>query len=139
LKPLYFWLTLGYCALIFWLSSQTDPPQPEITFPLKDKLSHILLYGVLAAIVSLGLQRADRPHTPRRVFWWPVIFVFAFGTFDEFHQLSVPGRFFDPGDVVANTLGALMASFVLIRWYRFENRKHLTGKPTEELAHATED
>lgn len=139
MKPLFFWLAAGYCALIFWLSSQVDPPQPEFTFPLKDKVSHIVLYGVLAAIISVGMWKARTPHSLSRIFWVPVIFVFAFGLTDEFHQLTVPGRFFDPFDVVANVVGAVLASLVLHRVYLFEAKYRAASPSVEEAVYAEKD
>lgn len=136
---MYFFLALGYCALIFWLSHQPDPPQPQIEFPLKDKVSHIVLYGVLAAILSVGMWQHRKPHPRRRLFWAPVIFVFAFGTFDEFHQWTVPGRFFDPFDVVANTVGGFLASLVLTYLYSWHAARQRGAVASSEAAYAPED
>lgn len=105
-----------YCAFIFWMSSQPDPPVPQQLFPGFDKLEHIGAYGVMDALVLFGMKKSPRPHTLARLLWVPLLFTIAFGFTDEFHQHFVPHRNVDPEDIVADTVGAALAQAVLLRY-----------------------
>lgn len=109
----YIALTIAYCAGIFWLSSSASPVDPTPLFPGQDKLAHILVYGGLAALVSTGIRRSGTPASFRKQFWAPALFATAYGIFDEFHQLFVPHRFCELGDMLSNATGALLIQFAL--------------------------
>ncbi|HNR35302.1 MAG TPA: VanZ family protein [Candidatus Hydrogenedentes bacterium] len=106
-------LTIVYCAGIFWLSSGASPVDPTPLFPGQDKLVHIAVYGGLAALVSTGIRRSGKPASFAKQFWAPALFATAYGIFDEFHQLFVPHRFCEAGDMLANAAGALLIQFAL--------------------------
>ena len=108
-------LTLSYCSLIFWLSSQPDPPVVSGLFPHFDKVQHVIAFGLLTALVATGMLRSAWRHPPARLFWVPLLFTVGFGLVDEVHQHFVPGRHVDPLDIVANSAGALLAQAVLLR------------------------
>lgn len=112
----YFYpLVFAYCAFLFWLSSMPQPPEPDITIPGKDKIAHIVLYGILTTIVSIGMHLNKTPHPSRRHFWLPILFASLYGLTDELHQAYIPMRNFDPLDLVADTFGAFVAQWVLFR------------------------
>jgi len=113
LKIRYMLLVLLYCAGIFWLSAQPQPPQPTLTFPGADKVYHALLFGGLGAVVSIGLRWSPPQKKPPLQFWAPVAFAAVFGGIDETHQLFVPDRAFDPLDLVADAAGPLLLQLVL--------------------------
>lgn len=110
--------TIVYCAMIFFESSRAIPFQVDQQLPGLDKVVHAGMYGVLAAIVSIGMRRSGAAHSNRRQFWWPILFALLYGISDEAHQHFVPGRSLDPWDVLANTAGAVLAQYVLFtrRW-----------------------
>jgi VanZ family protein len=112
----YYLLTGAYCTLIFWLSSQPDPPVMEPLFPQFDKIEHMIAFGVMDALVLMGMWNNTRKHSLARLLWWPVLFTVAFGLSDELHQHFVPGRHVDPLDIVANAIGAILAQAVLLRF-----------------------
>lgn len=109
---------LVYCGLIFLESSRAVPYQLDQAIPGMDKVVHAAMYGVLAGIVSMGMRRSQRSHTARAQFLLPVLFALLYGISDEIHQWFVPGRNFDPWDVVANTAGAVLVQYYLVvrRW-----------------------
>lgn len=113
----YIALTL-YCAFIFWASSRSDLPEPEMKFPGRDKVAHLVVYGVMAAIITVGLYNHKRVHTALRQWSIPILFVLIYGVSDEIHQLFVPNRNFDLLDIVANTAGAVLVQlfFCGYRW-----------------------
>ncbi len=122
LKIRYMLIIASYCAAIFWLSHQSDPPIPQkeaFSFPGADKLAHTILYAGLALVVSVGLYRSNETLTPRTQWFAPVIFAILYGLSDEIHQLYVPQREFEWLDLLADGTGATIAQYGLyIRWLR---------------------
>ncbi len=116
----YLLLTAAYCAGIFWISAQPDPPINVNEFPGEDKLLHAAAYGGLALIVSVGLRRSQNNIAPALQFWVPLLFAALYGVSDEIHQNFVPGRHCDVGDILADAGGALILQWLLCYriWFR---------------------
>ncbi len=76
-----------------------------------DKAAHFGLFGLLAMLVV-------RNGFPSRRAWIAVALVSLFGLTDEWHQSFTPGRFMEVADWVADTLGAIVAVVVYVRWPR---------------------
>lgn len=128
MKPRYYAAIAAYCSLIFWLSNQPHPPQPEIGFPHMDKVAHIILFGGLAGLVSLGLHRSGKRYTPSIYHIAPVLVVLGYGIFDECHQYFVPPRTPDVFDIMADVTGAILAQEILRAWFRRRPEKHLAQR-----------
>jgi len=112
----YAFLTVLYCAALFWLSSTANPIRFEPAFAGEDKLVHAGLYAGLAFLVSLGMyRRYPRPNRSMQ-FWAPVVFASLYGVSDEFHQRFVPSRTSDIWDICADAAGSLLMQVVLCRW-----------------------
>jgi len=95
---------------IFFLSEQSELPQPPIVFPGLDKLEHAAAFGILGALAYLALgvrRRGGRPDI--RPMLAAVVIVTLYAVSDELHQSYVPGR--DPSfyDVLADMGGAVLA------------------------------
>ncbi len=67
---------------------------------------HIPLFGGLAWLWSwaLGNWTSNRSL----LFVLPVVITSAYGVFDEWHQLNVPGRYFSLTDIAFNITGAFL-------------------------------
>ena len=115
MKFRYLLLTGAYCAFLFWLSHQSEPPRPEVEIPFADKAVHFVLFGGLAALVSTGMQRSGRGGTPAH-FAVPVLFAVLYGVSDEVHQAFIPLRQPDLWDLAADTAGALAVQAALWRY-----------------------
>jgi len=122
---------LAGMAGIFFLSEQSEPPQPPFTFPGLDKLEHALAFGILGALAYLALgvrRRVGRPDLRPMIL--AVLIVTLYAVFDELHQARVPGR--DPSfyDGLADAGGAVLA--VTLVWKLFRRalrRRGVIGKP----------
>ena len=106
-------------AAVFWLSSLTDVPGARYFW---DKLLHMVGYaglGVLALRAFHGGFGRLRPAPTM----FAGIAIILWGASDEFHQSFVPGRDATVWDLVADSLGFVLAVLLLlaIRRYR-ENR-----------------
>ena len=101
---IYLILSAIYMGLIFYLSSY--PMEMKVpTFSGWDKVVHAVVYGILAAMVYLGLQEMEvgGPYLILVAFG----ISFFYGIFNEIHQYFVPWREADVLDVMANGIGAL--------------------------------
>ncbi len=94
-----------YAALVFWLSSQSQPlpflPTEIWSF---DKLLHAGEYAVLGVLVARALAAGGL--SPARAFLWALLLASLYGASDELHQSFVPNRSCDPRDWAADTAGA---------------------------------
>ena len=77
-----------------------------------DKLLHVALYGGLAVIVAMALQRPGRPLSWKMALLAAFISV-AYSALEEYHQTFIPGRVACTADLTANTVGAFLGA----GWY----------------------
>ncbi|GAB4342106.1 MAG: hypothetical protein Kow0099_19380 [Candidatus Abyssubacteria bacterium] len=119
--------TVAYCAFIFYLSSVSSFPD-IISFEASDKVAHFLLFGVLGAIVSEGLWRAEYRYSALLLLAIPTLFSIVYGLSDEAHQLFVAERTFALGDMAADGLGAACAAAMLLVIHRSIERQGQNGK-----------
>jgi VanZ family protein len=100
--------TLGYCLVIWWLSSRSHVPKLGVDIPNLDKFVHAVLYAGLAATVYRGLRNAGSPPSRNMLLYAPLAFVAAYGIIDELHQSFVPLRTCSFADLVADVTGATL-------------------------------
>jgi VanZ family protein len=107
---------------IYWLSSIPGEADPEGTLlsgiilwtpPAVQNLAHIPLFGVLAWLWYRSLN-AWMKNT-RLLLSSAFLLATGFGILDEWHQLSVPGRYASLTDIALNTLGAAFAVWLVSR------------------------
>ena len=115
-RPYYLAIIL-YCMFIFWMSHQSHPPGSQINFEGADKMAHFMVYGILAALVSVGLHRAPEPCSIRVRIVAPILFASLYGVSDEIHQIFTPGRTFSFLDMLADALGASVAQGLCFYWF----------------------
>jgi VanZ family protein len=109
---------LAWMALIFFLSSQEGVPQPwGLKTFLMPIIAHLVLYGILAILLLLALQRDGK--LTRAVIVSAVVGAALYGVTDEFHQSFVPGRDASVFDLIVNTIGATVA---VVLWIRLRRR-----------------
>ena len=105
-KAVIFWfITIGYMSLIFYLSSQ-NYHLPELPTN-SDKLIHAFIYFPLAFLFYLSLRKCG---IKKYIFAAAFILAGIYGITDEFHQSFVPGRDASLGDAAADFAGALLGS-----------------------------
>jgi VanZ family protein len=100
-------------ALIFFLSSQPQPPLPS---QLSDKQGHSLGYLGLAVTVSRALAGGLAAGVSARsaVAAWAI--ASGYGATDEWHQSFVDGRSADVRDWFADATGALLGAGACWAW-----------------------
>lgn len=110
----WYWLPVAaYAALIFYLSSQVYPEEyvPSLLADLGDKALHAIEYGVLGILCYRAFRHAAGAWTTRYAVLLAVLASAGYAVTDEVHQAFVPLREADELDVVADTIGAFIASF----------------------------
>lgn len=126
----YITATTLYCAFIFLLSSSSKAGTFDwpFTFEGLDKICHMLLYGGLAAVISVGLHRSPKPASLWFQGFFPIVFATLYGVTDEIHQLFVPMREFDLLDIMADLAGAAAVQTILCYfWWRGSSRREASG------------
>jgi hypothetical protein len=111
----WYWVpTIGYCLLIFVLSSISNDVYMPSPFGV-DKVVHFVEYGVLGFLLARLITNAQSGFS--RVFLLCLVVILAtlYGISDEVHQAFVPGRNASPWDVAADGLGGLMGAVIYKR------------------------
>ena len=106
---------LALMALIFLTSSIPATEQhPDLLVPtllawvpptLQNAL-HVPVYALLAMLIGRALRIWTLPPTAAKIL--VLTSATAFGIFDEWHQLSVPGRYATATDAALNAAGAAL-------------------------------
>ena len=106
------WALPGWGLLVFVAAGSVLPGAVITGFPSADKIVHMLSYFLLMIWFS-GLYSRQRHVVIALIF-------ITFGVLLEFLQTQLPYRFFDPLDLVANTvgvaLGLLLSLTLLAGW-----------------------
>ena len=91
-------------------SSRPGHALPDMSFRFADKLVHAAAFAVLGGLWAwaLGVKRAALLVS--------IAICVAFGIADELHQSTVPGRFPDVFDGIADTVGAVLGVASMRVW-----------------------
>ena len=114
------WLpACAYTALIWWLSAHTLHFQLIDHFPLRDKGVHFLEYALLGLLMAHAVRVSWPAQRLRYLasFWVTC----GLGLVDELHQVYVPGRTGDAKDLMADAIGAALATVLYAAWARRRN------------------
>jgi VanZ family protein len=99
-------------GLAAWLFVGADAStQPQWIREPFDKLVHFAYFATIAALLAhaCGLKRL----------WLPLVLVPLIGALDEWHQMSVPGRYGSVWDWSADLAGSLIAIYGYRRWFPY--------------------
>ncbi len=103
-------------GLIYYLSAQPSLGVEEWLFA-QDKVAHAMVFGILSVLFLASMRQSTEVY-PLWQLWIAVGLTAMYGVFDEWHQAFVPGRSPDAWDVVADTIGALVAVALMYRLAR---------------------
>jgi VanZ family protein len=110
-------LAVLWTGTIFWASSRATPfPSLPPSLLSHDKLLHALAFAVLSALLVGAFARGAARVA--RTLAVAALLATVYGATDEWHQLHVPGRDAELGDLVADAVGAVagaLAAGVLLR------------------------
>lgn len=112
---LWYWAPIiVYGLLIYVGSSMSSLPDVAGRFP--DKLEHFCEYAVLGILLARALAGRRWLSITFPYVAAAVLLAALYGISDEYHQLFVPGRDFDPRDMLADALGASASTGALWAW-----------------------
>lgn len=104
-------IVAAWMGLIFFFSTLPEATTPG-RYILPDKIAHAGEYFILALLILVALSRTTRVGFATSL-WIILAWVGIYGLSDEIHQLYVPTRHFEVGDLVADVCGAVALFFIL--------------------------
>ena len=121
---LRYWLPLiAWCAIIFWQSCFATPPVLP-SWPLQDKMAHVGIYGVLAALWIRAFNTLEAWSSRRRLLLITgAVLSTLYGLSDEWHQSFVPARTADAFDLLADFIGSLIGSWIYLHFFVFRAKR----------------
>lgn len=108
------WLVIGYMmiAIVVYLSLTSDPLQVDMGLPYEDKLFHMLAYFSMMFWFMLIY------HARRQQYGWAIFFI-SMGLLMEYIQGFNSARYSEFGDMIANTVGVMLALGLSVTQARF--------------------
>jgi VanZ family protein len=111
-RAINLWFPVIMCmSIIFYASCLTGKDIPSL-FPHEDVLFHGAIYAILALFFYRALKNTNPRLIRLQLFVFTVIFGFAYGSSDEFHQLFTPGRSCSGFDLIVDTIGSCIGGFI---------------------------
>lgn len=121
-------LFFGYWFVLFLATTIPSKSLPGTM--TSDKTNHYAAYFILT-ILSYNFFIVQNKIKIAKKF--PLlnaaIFGLIYGILDELHQIPIPGRFYEPLDILANSLGVTTAILIIFLYTLIKNRNK---KDTEE-------
>ena len=97
---------------IFILTSLPSKSLPVVSFD--DKVKHFIAYLVLSVLLTLSLWALPRFNRLKTGFIkYSFIIAIFYSTFDEIHQIFIPGRYAEIWDWIANLFGIILGIFLI--------------------------
>ncbi len=109
----YWFPTIGYCLVIFILSSISKSAYIPTSFGF-DKAVHFVEYGILGFLLARSILGFQSSLSSKLLISLAVVLAIAYGISDEVHQTFVPGRNASPWDVLADGLGGLTGALLYV-------------------------
>jgi VanZ family protein len=111
---MHYWLpVLVYVTIIITVSGQPNL-NPPIQLPLGDKAYHFMEYLVLGLLVARAMRASLGYTRPAMAALLALSLGIVVGTGDEFWQSFIPGRESSGLDLVADTIGLIVAQIVVL-------------------------
>lgn len=105
--------------VLLCMPGSTIPSLGSFSFEYLDKVVHFILFGALVFFWSYYLVNVRGVHALRQLIIWITLAAIILGICLEFVQFYfIPNRDFDPRDIVANSLGAVVIAGAFMIWTR---------------------
>ena len=92
---------------IFYFSSISNDPVPQINLPIKSVMYHFTIFLLLAIFLIGSLKNPKIKNLISLI-----LIALFYAAIDEIHQLFVPGRVASINDFIIDTLGILTANIL---------------------------
>ena len=110
----WYWVpVIMYAGTIFILSSLPHPEEfaPSLFKLVSDKVLHMIEYGILGILCYRAFRHAAGPIGEQYAIGFAILAASLYGVSDEVHQAFVPSRTSSGWDVLADSVGAVLASW----------------------------
>ena len=94
------WLFIGYVLVLIVILSSIDP-SPTLGLPINDKIAHFVAYGGLMGWFSQIYQIQKQ-----RIIVAALLILLGMSM--EFYQSTIPGRYYEFADMIANSGGVFL-------------------------------
>ena len=94
----------------------------EFALVIVRKGAHLTEYMILCLLIYNVLS--DYIEKNKRIYIYSVIGVFLYACSDEFHQIFVPGRAGRFTDVLIDTSGGIIGTFIVMIYYKLKSKKN---------------
>jgi len=112
-----YWPALFWMLIITYLSVNPGVPLPRLQLISSDKIGHAAAYAVLAGWLIWGLARAQKRNANKQELLIIGCISAGYGALMEWVQGTFfPHRFFEFDDMLANTVGVLLAILGYVWW-----------------------
>jgi len=127
IKKIFFmnrWLlVISYAILIFVLTSVSSLSYPKFGFDPVDKIYHFLVYAVFSYLLFLALSQKENRFFKGNPHFFSILLGGAHALGSELYQISVPGRYCDFFDFLADFIGVVSVQFFLFVIQRSRKQK----------------
>lgn len=107
---------LIWALIILILSTMPSVQLPE-SFISPDKFAHAFIYGILVILILHGLKKSD--ILTKKNIWLTILISASYGCLMEIIQYAFfPGRFFEMGDNLANTIGCFLGWLIFDKFVK---------------------
>lgn len=115
-----------YWCFLFIMTTIPVETIPKI-FDTQDKFEHFIAYFILSVLMTLSFSLQTRFHIIRRnAVLVSISAIIVYASFDEIHQLLIPGRYCDIYDWLFDIVGGI--SGILIISYYLKRQDPVTKK-----------
>jgi len=115
LRILAYWvIPIIYAVTIFVLSSMSLTLSPSYSFPQMDKLIHAVEFGLFSVFLFRAFQISFLKIPVLYLILITTSVSILYGALDEYHQLFTPFRTADLLDLLADSVGVLIAQGMIL-------------------------
>ncbi|MDP6685722.1 MAG: VanZ family protein [Candidatus Omnitrophota bacterium] len=101
-----------YAAVIFFISSLSNPIPEGITIPFFDKILHVCEYMVFGFLAARAFKNSPKRRLSENFYILAIAVSIVYGLSDEIHQFFIAGREFSVFDIIADGTGATLGAFI---------------------------
>tara|TARA_Y100000310_G_C20531708_1_gene738795 strand:- start:234 stop:623 length:390 start_codon:yes stop_codon:yes gene_type:complete len=116
-NPIISWtITIVIATIIFYLSSKTSDDLsgvPKVSF--FPEVYHFTIFFFLAFFLLISMVKGKQTI----LIIFAMIIAILFGFVDELHQYLIPGRDAELSDIIFNTSGIILSSFIYFLRIKF--------------------
>ena len=116
-------LSVAYFAVISIVSHIPGNALSRVGVHIWDKSAHFFEYSLLGILLFLGFSLRWESIARHTVLLLTVAVIIALGSFDELHQMVVPGRESSLADVLADGIGGFTGACIAFLYLSFMARK----------------